>query len=134
MNKRPHSITVISWIFIAVGSIALFTTLLLPLFDTTAAHRMTELKLQHPLEFWLAPVLRILALLGGVFMLYGFNWARWLLVAWMGYHIILSVFHSRFQVLMHILIFAVLLYFLFRPRASAYFRGTNVEPQIPIQS
>ena len=134
MNKRPHSITVISWIFIAVGSIALFTTLLLPLFDPTVAHRLTDLKLQHPLEFWLAPVIRLLAGLGGLFMLYGINWARWLLVAWLGYHIILSIFHSPFQLLMHILIFAVLLYFLFRPRASAYFRGTNLEPQIPTRS
>jgi len=131
MNKRPLSITVIGWIFIAVGSISLFTTLLAPLFNTAAAHRFAELKLQHPLEFWLAPVLRALALLGGIFVLYGFNWARWLLVVWLGYHVILSVFHSPFELLMHILISAVLLYFLFRPRASAYFRGTKIKPQIP---
>jgi hypothetical protein len=133
MNKRPLSITVISWIFIAFGVIAIIS-ILLPLFTAEGIQRLAALKARNPLEFWLAPVIRLLAGLSGLFMLYGFNWARWLLVAWMGYHIILSIFHSPFQLLMHILIFAVLLYFLFRPLASAYFRGTKVEPQIPIQS
>ena len=93
MNKRPRSITVISWIFIAFGSIAL---------------------------------------LCGMFMLYGFNWARWLLVIWLGYHVILSALHSLFELSVHSLLFTVVLYFLFRPPASTYFRGTRVEPpQIP---
>jgi hypothetical protein len=133
MHKRPLSITVISWIFIAFGVIAILSTLL-PLFTAGGIQRLAALKARSPLEFWLAPVIRLLAGLGGVFMLYGFNWARWLLVVWLGYHIILSVFHAPFELLMHILISAVFLYFLFRPRASAYFRGTKVEPQIPIQS
>jgi hypothetical protein len=67
-----------------------------------------------------------------VFMLYGFNWARWLLVVWIGFHIILSALHSPLQLLVHSLLFAVVLYFLFRPQASAYFRDTSTEPpQIP---
>ena len=77
-------------------------------------------------------VVRILALLCGVFMLSGFNWARWLLVVWLGYHVILGALHSLFELSVHSLLFAVILYFLFRPPASTYFRGTRVEPaQIP---
>ena len=126
MNKRPRSITVISWIFIAVGSITLVTGLL-PNVNTTAAQRIAELK-----THWFVHVSRILALLSGVFMLYGFNWARWLLVVWLVFHVIISVLHSPLQVLVHSLLFAVVLYFLFRPPASAYFRGTRAEPpQIP---
>jgi hypothetical protein len=81
MHKRPRSITIISWIFIAVGALSLLASLW-PLVDTAAAQRITRLKAQHPVEFWLTPVVRILAILSGVFMLYGFNWARWLLVVW----------------------------------------------------
>ena len=126
MDKRPRSITIISWIFIVFGSIG-FLASLLPYVDTAAAHRIAYLN-----AHWMVHVARALAVLSGVFMLYGFNWARWLLVVWIAFHIILSALHSPFELLMHCLIFAVVLCFLFRPQASAYFRGTRAEPpQIP---
>ncbi|MGH9883565.1 MAG: hypothetical protein ACRD6N_19240 [Pyrinomonadaceae bacterium] len=117
MNKRPRSITVISWIFIAVGSIALL-------------YHLSELRAQRWSEQGLVWVcfVRFLAVLSGVFMLRGFNWARWLLVVWLAYHVILSAFHSPFEVVMHSLLFGVVVYFLFRPQASAYFRRTPAEP------
>jgi hypothetical protein len=120
MSKRPLSITVISWIFIAFGGIALLTSLI-PFADSSAADRIAE----HPFEFWLTPVIQILALISGVFMLFGFNWARWLLVVWVGYHIILSALHSPLELLVHTLLFAIVLYFVFRSQASAYFRGAR---------
>ena len=121
-----HSITIISCIFIAFGCIALLYGLL-PHGEITAAQRVAELK-----GHWYVHVSRILQVLSGVFMLYGFNWARWLLLAWIVFHIVISALHSPFQLLMHTLIFAVILYFLFRPSASAYFRGLRTEaPQIP---
>jgi hypothetical protein len=120
MSKRPLSITVISWMFIALGGIALLINLI-PLADSSAPNRIAE----HPFEFWLAPVIQLLALISGVFMLYRFNWARWLLVVWIGYHIILSALHSPFELLVHGLLFVVILYFVFRSQASAYFRGAR---------
>jgi hypothetical protein len=120
MTKRPLSITVISWIFMAFGGIALSISLL-PLVDSSAANRIAE----HRFEFWLSPIIQLLALISGVFMLYGFNWARWLLVVWVGYHIILSALHSPLELLVHTLLFAVVLYFIFRSQASAYFRGAR---------
>lgn len=112
MNKRPRSITVISWIFIAVGVIALLYHLLPPVEGGLV---------------WVC-VVRILAVLCGVFMLHGFNWARWLLLVWIAYHVILSVFHSPFELAVHGLLFAVIAYFLFRPKASVYFRGARAGP------
>ena len=120
MTKRPHSITIISWIFIAFGSVS-FLASLLPLADSATAQRIAT----RPFEFWLIPVVRILALLCGVFMLYGFNWARWLLAVWIGYHVILSALHSGFELVVHSLLFAVVLYFVFRPQATTYFRGAR---------
>ena len=61
-------------------------------------------------------------------MLRGRNWARWLLLIWIAYHVILSGVHSLSQLVVHGLLFAVVAYFLFRPRASAYFRGSRAEP------
>ena len=119
MNKRPRLITVISWIFIVFGSIALITGLL-PNVNITAAQRIAELK-----GHWYVHVSRIAMVLSGVFMLYGFNWARWLLVVWLAFHVIIGVLHSSIQLLVHSLLFVVVVYFLFRPPASAYFRGTR---------
>ncbi len=113
--ERPRSITIIGWIFIVFGSIALLTSLL-EIFNTATAQRGAYLK-----GHWMIPVVRLLALLAGVFMLYGYNWARWLLVVWLAYHVVLGAFHSPLELVIHSLLFAVVLYFLFRRQASAYF-------------
>ena len=127
MSKRPRSVTVISWIFIAFGGIALLTSLLPPV-DAAAGQRIAESRPQHLFEHAFICVARILAVLCGVSMLCGFNWARWLLVVWMGYHIIVGVLHSPFSSVVHTLLFAAVVYFLFRPEAAAYFRGRRAEP------
>jgi hypothetical protein len=116
MNQRPRSVTVISFLFVAAGVVGF-------------AYHATEFKAQHPLEYdlvWVCLV-RLLAILCGVFMLRGSNWARWLLLVWIAYHVILSAYHSVFELVMHSLLFAVVAYFLFRQRASAYFRGARAE-------
>lgn len=70
MIKRPLSITVIGWLFITVGTIALGYHLL--------PQHIQEVRSQL---IWIC-VIRGAAVVGGVFMLYRFNWARWLLVVW----------------------------------------------------
>lgn len=66
-------------------------------------------------------LVRLASVVAGVFMLRGHNWARWLLVAWMAFHIVLSALHSALQLLIHVAIFSVILFFIFRRPASAYF-------------
>jgi hypothetical protein len=58
-------------------------------------------------------------------MLRGSNWARWLLLVWVAYHVILSAFHSLSGLAIHSLLFAVVAYFLFSPPPAAYFRGAR---------
>jgi len=122
MTRRPLSITIISWILIAFGGLA-FLISMRPLANFSAVQRIAE----RDVEFWLIPVIQILALLSGLFMLYGFNWARWLLVVWVGYHVIISLMHSIFEVFVHSLLFAVVLYIIFRPPATEYFRRARVK-------
>ena len=109
MDKRPHEVTVIGCIFIAVGVIG-FT------------YHVRELSRAINLDTALVCFVRLLAIIGGVFMLRGNNWARWLLFIWMVYHIILSAFHSIRELLMHCVIFGIIIYLLIRRRASAYFQ------------
>ena len=114
MRRRPLSITIIGWLFVGAGTIGL-------------AYHATEFKTQRPVEYdliWVC-IVRLLAILSGVFLLRGSNWARWLLLVWLAYHVILSAFHSLFELAMHGLLLGVIAYFLFRPQASAYFRGAS---------
>lgn len=61
-------------------------------------------------------------------MLRGWNWARWLLVVWLAYHVVLSALHSVFEVAVHGFLFGVIAYFLFRTPANAFFRRTSASP------
>src|SRR5262245_37560540 len=112
MRKRPLSITIISWILIVMGSIALVAGLL-PNRNVTAAQRIGELS-----SHWYIHLSRIVEVVCGVFMLYGRNWARWLLVAWLVFHVYVGALHSPVQLVMHSLLFVVGLFFLFRRPAA----------------
>lgn len=115
MNKRPTAVLVLGWLFIAVGGVAFL-------------YHASELDPRHPFEqgaLWACGV-RVLAIIGGVFLLRGCNWARWLLAAWMAFHLILSAFHSLGELGMHAVLFGIIGYFLFRPRTSAFFRKAAV--------
>ena len=106
MDRRPLSITIISWLFIIFGSIALLSGVL-PLSDLKS--------------HWYVHLSRLLMIVSGVFMLKGQNWARWLLVVWIAFHIVISALHSPLMLLMHVVIFSVILYFVFRRQSSSYF-------------
>ncbi len=116
MNKRPLSVAIISYLFIMAGAVGL-------------AYHATEFNPQHPFEYELMLVLfvRLLAIVGGVFALRGANWARWLLLTWIAYHVILSGFHTLSELVMHGALLAVVAYFFLLAKESAYFRGAKGE-------
>ena len=119
-NGRPRSVTVIGWLFIAAGIVGL-------------VYHATELKTSGSLDdevVWVL-FLRLLAVIGGVFMLRGADWARWLVLAWIAYHVVLSAFHSWSDTAVHAALLAGVAYLLLRPDARAYFRGANRRPEQP---
>ena len=62
----------------------------------------------------------IAAIVGGVYVLRGANWARWLLAAWMALHVAISIGQPT-VLLAHVAIFGFVAYLLFRPGASTHF-------------
>jgi len=114
MRKRPISVTIISLVYILAG------------IGGIAAHA-TEFDLRHPFsnDAVLALVVRALAIVAGVFMLRGANWARWLAIGWIASHVVLSSFHSILAAGMHALLLLVFAYFLCRKQANAFFASPN---------
>lgn len=114
MNKRPLAVTIIGWVYIATGAIGF-------------AYHVTEFKVLHPFPYdivWVE-LLRLIAIVCGVYMLRGHNWARWLALVWIAYHVILSAFHTLPELAIHILFCAILAYVLFRPTVTRYFRAAS---------
>ena len=109
MKHRPLSITLISCLFIAAGVVGII-------------YHASELKDVAMPEVGLVLFVRMLAIIGGVFTLRGANWARWLLVAWIIYHVILSFFHSTAELIMHFVLSIVVVMSLFHPKANTYFK------------
>jgi hypothetical protein len=143
MTKRPPSITVLSWLCVVVGVCGVSFLLFWMTWDDPLTVRYilpgswySDL---HPHAMWLFPAQWFFLALCGVFMLRGFNWARWILVAWVGYHFFQSLAHIRFELmfevfydahspwelLAHSLLYVMILYAAFHPVAGRYFRGAR---------
>ncbi|HEX8040842.1 MAG TPA: hypothetical protein VF490_16910 [Chryseosolibacter sp.] len=108
--KRPGSVTILGWFFIAAGALGF-------------AYHATELDIRNPFAGDAAWVLfvRLLAVAGGVLVLRGSNAGRWLLILWAAYHVVLSYFHSMSGLVVHALLLAAIIFLFFQPRVVAYF-------------
>jgi len=119
--QRPISITVVAWIFIVVG-VAGIAADLWPLLTPDSAAQLAKLRADGIVDISMAWGTRALAIVGGVNTLRGRNWARWLLAAWMVFHVFIGLLHSVGEAAAHGVIFAPLAYLLFRRSAAAFFR------------
>jgi len=119
---RPRSITIIAWFFVAAGALALLNDLW-PLVTSGAAAQLAKLKSDGLADLGPAWATRLLAIVGGIWLLRGRNWARWLLVLWMLFHIGMSAFDSWEKLVFHCVLFLPIFYFLFRSTADHYFRA-----------
>ena len=121
MRHRPRSISLVGWLFVAVGCIGIvghtWSRMAPPASTNEGGHGA-----ESPLDFGLAAASGFIAILGGAGALRGFDWGRWLLAAWMVAHIGISALHSWFEMWVHVVLFTAVSIVLFRPRASAYFR------------
>jgi len=106
--KRPFPVTLLGWLFIVVGLVSLIYHLW-----------------QSTLDRWIVPVsaVGIIAIVGGVFLLRGAGWARWLLLAWLAFHVVVSALHSLSDSMAHLVLLMVIGYFLLGPPTSKYFKS-----------
>ena len=116
MNKRPVLVTILAWLLIAMGAIGI-------------AYHSREFKSTPPSEYLLVLFVRLLAIVCGAFLLRGKGWARWLAMAWIAFHVVLSYFHSMEEVALHLVVLVVFAVVLFLPAANRYF-GSGVTDSV----
>lgn len=110
--KRPLAVLIIGCLFIVVGV-------------ASAGFHLV----QGPLDRWSVPIalVGVVAIVGGIFLILGRGWARWLVLAWMGFHVVVSAFHSLQETIVHFVMLLAIGYFLLTPPASKYFRSAPLE-------
>lgn len=116
MAKRPLPITLIGWLMIAAGVVGILYH---------AGELRTPPANGSALFVLLVLALRLLAIVAGAFLLRGCNWARWLTVAWLALHVVISARNSWAEFGTHALLLVVFVFFLFRSCARQYFAAGN---------
>lgn len=111
IGNRPLPVLIVSVIFILTGIMGIIT------------HRadFTNPDISRPELVWTLLV-RILAIVCGVLLLYRVNWARLLAIVWLLYHVAIGAFHSTNEVVSHLIILAIVLILLYMPVSTRYFR------------
>ena len=74
----------------------------------------------HQDDSSLIELTELLAIVSGVFMLRGQNWARWLALVWMAFHVAIS-FPVYRQMATHLAMFVGISWVLFMPDTRRYF-------------
>jgi hypothetical protein len=109
-KRRPVTATIVGWLFIIVGAVS------------TAAH-CADFRTHRPTlneVAWIA-VLGAAAIFAGAFILRGRDWARWLALAWMATHVVISAFHLLHGLLIHSVLFLLIAFLLFSRESRKYF-------------
>lgn len=109
--KRPLSVTLIALLLILSGGAGI-------------AYHFTDVITWHPFPYGYIAILivRTLAILAGIYLLRGHDWARWLALLWITFHLVISFFNGWSQVAVHTVVLTIFAYVLLRPAANAYFR------------
>jgi hypothetical protein len=112
--KRPLSVTIIAILYLAVG-IAGFV-----------GHGYEAVRAKpFPADAIAIEITEFAAIVSGAFLLRGQNWARWLAVAWIAFHVAISMFHPLRELAIHAILLILITWILFRPGATRYFRNAE---------
>ncbi|HEY6805695.1 MAG TPA: hypothetical protein VI306_19100 [Pyrinomonadaceae bacterium] len=115
--KRPLTVTIVGVLFIIIGIGSLFKAVW-PLLGGNAGRIAGHEFMDSGIVF----VSAVVALVSGLFVLRGANWARWLCLLWMAFHVVVSIFHNTTELLVHLFWMLVLILLLMFGKAAVYFR------------
>lgn len=109
--KIPWAVTVIASLYLLVGVVGF------------AAH-FPELLARHS-DALAMELTELLAIVAGIFLLLRRNWARWLALAWILFHVGISLFHPLGELAIHAVFCLVIGWALFQPATALWFRQSK---------
>ena len=122
--KRPTSVTVIAWFLIVTSLISLaysYFTMSNPLVREVMSKGLLPLSVQYIMMF----AGLVVTLVTGFAMLKGLGWGRLIYFAWSALGLVVGLATSPMKMAMipGALLLAIFAFFLYRPKANAYFSG-----------
>jgi len=114
-GKRPISVSIIACVYILAGAVGF-------------VYHLNDFK-AHSFSYGVLGIefVRVLAIVAGVFMLRGANWARWLAIAWMAFHVGIGYLNGWVQMVTHAAFLVVIAFFLLRKPANEYFTNSPTQ-------
>ena len=114
IKKRPIGVIVVAVLLVLGGAAGLIG-------DFMNSHSLSGNYLE---SVWIAAV-NVLGIAAAVFLFRGENWARWLAVAWMAFHVAISFLNAWRQAVMHGVILMLIVLVLFQREAREFFGPTR---------
>jgi hypothetical protein len=111
--KPPLTILIIGWLFVVVGAAGIIAGFWRS--DLFAGGSL------HSDDMW-AILSGVVALAGGILVLRSIGLGRWMILAWLVFHVVLSWLHTFTELIIHAALLLLIGYFLLRPQASVFFR------------
>jgi len=129
MVRRPISVTVIAWLLIVIG-VSILLGIVLQYRDPAIRTAMATRPIPLPLQFALSIANGIIQALSGALMLRGIGWSRIVYIVWQA--IILVIAFATFPLKPYpgLLVYAVILVFLLRKDARAYFSRSSSSEEL----
>ena len=112
MKTRPLIVTLLGWMLIVVGA------------GQFVLHA-EKIRLPAHAGDLGVPLFELVILAAGAALLRGSNWARWLALAWIGFHVVISSLNSVLAGVLHGVFFAVFAWLMFRPEVNAWFSAKS---------
>ena len=109
--KRPVPVWIVVAVYLLVGVMGF----VYHFSELTAGH-------QDAIAIELTELLAVIAAVG---LLMRKNWARWLALAWVVFHVVISIFHPLRELLIHAALCIVIAWLLFRPSTARWFQQSS---------
>jgi hypothetical protein len=108
MGKRPVPVLIVAVVYLLVGVIGF-------------VYHFNELTAGHQ------DATELTAVIAGVALLMRKNWARWLSLVWVVFHVVISLFHPLRELLVHAALCILIAWLLFRPATARWFKESRAK-------
>jgi hypothetical protein len=111
MGKRPIPVWIVVAVYLVVGVLGF-------------VYHFGELMAGHR-DAIAIELTEFLAVVSGVGLFLRKNWARWLALVWVVFHVVISLFHPLRELMIHAALCIVIAWLLFRPRTALWFKQAS---------